>query len=127
MCEKYGQGLNTVRKSFIDNAHQVYYLLVFEKLLLQTDEQFYVIDTELDHMITRGFDGAFATGVVCQQGALTPPDTWSRPILYLHMFYLLRPILFLKLSLLSGLCFSNIHRYFLDLLLTVQPNSILRA
>ena len=27
----------------------------------------------------RGFHGAFATGVACQQGALTPPDTWSRP------------------------------------------------
>ena len=27
----------------------------------------------------RGFHGAFATGVACQQGALTLPDTWFRP------------------------------------------------
>ena len=25
------------------------------------------------------FHRAFATGVACQQGALTPPNTWSRP------------------------------------------------
>ena len=42
----------------------------------------------------RGFHGTFATGVACWQGTLTPPDTWSRPIWDLHMFYLLRPILF---------------------------------
>ena len=26
-----------------------------------------------------GFHGAFATGVACQQGMLTLPDTWFRP------------------------------------------------
>ena len=26
-----------------------------------------------------GFHGAFATGVACQQGTLTLPDTWFRP------------------------------------------------
>ena len=36
----------------------------------------------------------FATGVACWQGTLTPPDTCSRPIWDLHMFYLSRPILF---------------------------------
>ena len=37
--------------------------------------------TELDlHRIKRGFHGAFATGVACQQGALTHPDTWFRPL-----------------------------------------------
>ena len=29
--------------------------------------------------ITTGFHGAFVTGVACQQGALTLPDTWFRP------------------------------------------------
>ena len=29
--------------------------------------------------IMSGFHGAFATGVVCQQGTLTLPDTWFRP------------------------------------------------
>ena len=47
-----------------------------------------------------------ATGVTCRQGTLTPPDTWSRSIWDLHMFYLLRPILFPNLSLFSGLCTS---------------------
>ena len=29
--------------------------------------------------IISGFHGAFATGVACQQGTLTLPDTWFRP------------------------------------------------
>ena len=28
------------------------------------------------------FHGAFATGVACQQGTLTLPDTWFRPQLW---------------------------------------------
>ena len=40
----------------------------------------------------RGFRGAFATGVACQQGALTLPDTWFRPPFWdLLMLQLLRP------------------------------------
>ena len=31
------------------------------------------------YRILSGFHGAFATGVACRQGTLTPPDTWSRP------------------------------------------------
>ena len=46
-----------------------------------------------------GFHWIFAAGVACRQGTLTSPDTWSRAILDLHMFYLLRPILFPNLSL----------------------------
>ena len=39
-----------------------------------------------------GFHGAFATGVACQQGTLTLPDTWFRPPFWdLLMFQLLRP------------------------------------
>ena len=42
--------------------------------------QFYDLDTELDlYRILSGFHGAFATGVACQQGTLTLPDTWFRP------------------------------------------------
>ena len=74
------------------------------------------IITESDILPNIGFHGASrsAMGVACRQGTLTPPDTWSRPILDLHMFYLLRKILFPNLSLFSGLCTSNIPRYFLD-------------
>ena len=40
----------------------------------------------------RGFHGAFATGVACQQGALTLPDTLFRPRLWdLLVLQLLRP------------------------------------
>ena len=58
------------------------------------------------------FHRAFATGVACQQGTLTPPDTLS--LWDLHMFYLLRPILFRTCRYFTGLCSSNIPRYFLD-------------
>ena len=40
----------------------------------------------------RGFHRAFATGVACQHGALTLPDTWFRPPFWdLLMLQLLRP------------------------------------
>ena len=46
----------------------------------QTFHQFHDLDTDFDlHRITSGFHGAFATGVACQQGTLTLPDTWFRP------------------------------------------------
>ena len=39
-----------------------------------------------------GFHGAFATGVACQQGTLTLPDTWFCPPFWdLLMLHLLRP------------------------------------
>ena len=39
-----------------------------------------------------GFHGAFATGVACQQGTLTLPDTWFHPPFWdLLMLQLLRP------------------------------------
>ena len=44
-----------------------------------TFHQFHYLDTELDlRRIMNGFHGAFATGVACQQGTLTLPDTWFR-------------------------------------------------
>ena len=43
--------------------------------------------------IMSGFHGAFATGVTCQQGTLTTPDTWFRPLFGgLHVIWLLRPV-----------------------------------
>ena len=39
-----------------------------------------------------GFHGTFATGVACQQGTLTLPDTWFRlPFWDLLVLQLLRP------------------------------------
>ena len=59
----------------------------------QTFHQFHDLDTDFDHhRITSGFHGAFATGVACQQGTLTLPDTWFRPLFWdLLMLQLLRP------------------------------------
>ena len=46
----------------------------------QTFHQFNDLYTEFDlHRMKSGFHGAFATGVACQQGTLTLPDTWFRP------------------------------------------------
>ena len=43
--------------------------------------------------IMSGFHGSFATGVACQQGTLTTPDTWFRPLFGgLHVLWLLRPV-----------------------------------
>ena len=48
----------------------------------QTVQQFRDDDTEFDlHRITSGFHGAFSTGMACQKGTLTLPDTWFRPFL----------------------------------------------
>ena len=41
-------------------------------------------------LLNISFHGASATGVICRQGTLTPPDTWSRPNWGLHMFCLLK-------------------------------------
>ena len=46
------------------------------------------------YRITWGFHTWFATGVACRQETLNPPDTWSRLIWDLQMFYLWRPVLF---------------------------------
>ena len=37
------------------------------------------ISSFLSSPIMSGFHGAFATGLACQQGTLTLPDTWFRP------------------------------------------------
>ena len=54
---------------------------------------FHDLDTDVyPHRITSGFHGAFATGVACQQGTLTLPDTWFRPPIWdLLMLQLLKP------------------------------------
>ena len=73
------------------------------KYLLHLWKCMYVIQLFLPNStffkwLMRGFHRTFATGVACWQGTLTPADTWSRPIWDLHMFYLLRPVLFSNLS-----------------------------
>ena len=60
---------------------------------IQTFHQYHDLDTDFDlHRIASGFHGAFATGVACQQGTITLPDTWFRPPFWdLLMFQLVRP------------------------------------
>ena len=83
----------------------------------QTFHQFDDLDTELGlHRITSGFYGALVTGVACQQGTLTLPDTWFRPPFGdLLMLQLLRPV-FPNVScrVLSELFALNTPLYFLD-------------
>ena len=59
----------------------------------------------------RGFNRIYATGVACQQGTLTPPDTWSCPTLGLACVLMSRPIS-PELVLSPDLWISNTPRYF---------------
>ena len=69
------------------------YEIIFLNPTNQTFHQFHDLDTDFDlHRITSGFHGALATGVACQQGTLTLPDTWFRPPIWdLLMLQLLGP------------------------------------
>ena len=67
--------------------------------------------TEPDISRNIGFHRAFATGVACRQGTLTPPDTWSCPTLGLASVLMLRPIS-PELVLFLDFWVSNIPRYF---------------
>ena len=58
------------------------------------------------------------TGDAYSSGHLVP-SLWD-----LHMFYLLRPILFRTCRYFAGLCSSNIPRYFLDFALVLLQYSL---
>ena len=62
-------------------------------------------------LLNKGFQRAFATGMACRQGALTPPDTWSCPTLGLACVPMSRPIS-PELVLSPDFWISNIPRYF---------------
>ena len=62
------------------------------------------------------FNRLHAAGVACQQGTLTPPDTWSCPTLGLTSVLMLRPIS-PELVLFLDFWVSNIPRYFCFLLI----------
>ena len=68
------------------------------------------IDTEFYISPNIGFHRASATGLACRQGTLTPPDTWSRPILDLHMSTCRDQSFSRTCHYFSGLCYSNIRR-----------------
>ena len=69
------------------------------------------IFTEYDISPNIGFHGAYATGVACRQGTLTPPDTWSCPTLGLACVLMSRPIS-PELVLSPDFWISNTPRYF---------------
>ena len=56
----------------------------------------------------------FATGLACRPGTLTPPDTWSRPFGTCIWSTCWDRSFFRTCGYFSGLCSSNIPRYFLD-------------
>ena len=63
------------------------------------------------YLIVQGFHGTYATGAACQQGTLTPPDTWSCPTLGLACVLMSRPIS-PELVLSPDFWNSNTPRYF---------------
>ena len=63
------------------------------------------------YLIVKGFHRTYATGAVCQQRTLTPPDTWSCPTSGLACVLMSRPIS-PELILSPNFWISNIPRYF---------------
>ena len=65
---------------------------------------------QIIRVIRKSFTSCFGmpTGDAYSSGHLVP-SLWD-----LHMFYFLRPILFRTCRYFTGLCYSNIPRYFLD-------------
>ena len=66
------------------------------------------------YRILRGFHRTFPNGVACRQGTLTPPDTWSRPFGTCICSTCWDQSFSELVVIFSGLCSSNIPRYFLD-------------
>ena len=80
------------------------------------------IFTESDISPNIGFHRASATGVACQQGTLTPPDTWSRPFgtciystcwdqSFSELVVIYRTMLFEYPSVLSRFCINTLMTY----------------
>ena len=72
------------------------------------------------YRIFSGFHRTFATDVACRQGTLTPPDTWSRPFGTCICSTCWDQSFFRTCRYFSGLCSSNIPRYFLDFALMTE-------
>ena len=64
------------------------------------------------YRILSGFHRTYATGVACRQGTLTPPNTWSFGTCICSTCW--DQSFFRTCRYFSGLCSSNIPRYFLD-------------
>ena len=65
------------------------------------------------YRILRGFPRIFATGVACPEGTFTPPDTLSRPFGTYICSTCWDQSFFRTCRYFSGICSSNIPRYFL--------------
>ena len=75
--------LRAAQPTLIDVPIYFWYTIILHRFKDRTEFTF----TEL-----RGFHGTYASGVACQQGALTLPDTWFRPPLWdLLVLQWLRP------------------------------------
>ena len=71
------------------------------------------------YRILSGFHRTFATSVACRQGTLTPPDTWSRPFGTCICSTCWDQSFFRTCRYFTGLCSSNIPRYFIDFALSL--------
>ena len=77
-------------EKYSDTLHWWDITPIFDPLLNWTLLPFYLIATF--YLIVWGFHRTFATGAAGQPRTLTPPDTWSCPILGLACVLMSRPI-----------------------------------
>ena len=102
---------STVTPSIDQTLHQFFTLLLI--LTLLPNLTFYLIASRLHR--------TFATGAACQQRTLTPPDTWSCPILGLASVLMLR-LISPELVLFPDFWVLNIPRYFCFALIVWHPH-----
>ena len=78
----YGRYWNLIRQYEVSLSRMLNDILTLGQQWLPNQLDFPPISwlyTNFDlHRIMSGFHGAFATGVACQQGTLTLPETWFR-------------------------------------------------
>ena len=115
-CARYATGAACQQRTLTPSGHLVLYHLGFALIppnrnhttyLWRLPNRTYLPNFTLPNW--RGFNRIYATGVACQQGTLTPPDTWSCPTLGLACVLMSRPILqpLLNLSCLRTLNFEH--------------------
>ena len=92
----YGRYGDLIQQYEVSLSRMLNDILILDQQWLSNQSDFPPISwpwyRALPSPIMDGFHGAFATGVTCQQGTLTLPDTWFRPLFWdLLMLQLLRP------------------------------------
>ena len=81
----YGRYGDLIQQYEVSLSRTLNDILILDQQWLPNQSHFPPISWTLYHAwpspIMSGFHGAFATGIACQQGTLTTPDAWFRPLL----------------------------------------------